>query len=341
MSFSIFLFFIFLIFSLSQDFFSNWIENSLPYIENKTLKEITLPGTHDSASYFLTSHPLIGESSPWLEEASEVAEFMYKPTSTIIKNWSKCQTKNFYEQMKGGIRYFDIRAGWDPDLHEWMTHHYVVGPTVREVIRNITNFLKDFQSEIVILEISHFNENVINSTNREELRDIIIEEIGEFLFENNGGFNFTISQWIKSGKRAIITIEDIIDKNFWPKNTIFNTYANTPSINKMMLFNEKVIENYMPLTKNNELFKVSWTLTPNGETVLDSILRWKPHTLLELAEEANSNFSGFYQKMKNKANLFGNILISDNYDQSIFMPIIFEMNGIAVNKQDFLFISSL
>src|SRR5690349_16685256 len=39
---------------LDESSMHNWMERSMPRIANKTLQQITLPGTHDSGSYTVT-----------------------------------------------------------------------------------------------------------------------------------------------------------------------------------------------------------------------------------------------------------------------------------------------
>lgn len=39
---------------------------------------------------------------------------------------------------------------------------------------------------------------------------------------------------------------------------------------------------------SDALFKISWTLTPNADTIIDAIFPDTPNTLLELAEQGNA-----------------------------------------------------
>lgn len=57
-----------------------WIGNSMQYIGNKTLKQLTLPGTHDSGTYWLSDVPLPGDGSNIAEAATIVAESLFVPT---------------------------------------------------------------------------------------------------------------------------------------------------------------------------------------------------------------------------------------------------------------------
>ena len=59
---------LFLIFALIHQSLSispsTWIGDSLGIIGELTLKNLTIPGTHDSGTYYLTETPLPGSISP-------------------------------------------------------------------------------------------------------------------------------------------------------------------------------------------------------------------------------------------------------------------------------------
>lgn len=104
------------------------------------------------------------------------------------------------------MRYFDLRAGWDNSTNTWVTFHYLVGSPINEILGNISFFMKEFQSEIIIVEISHFDGNP-TETDVQKLRDLVLEILGSYIFPIDLSFNFTISDMVNSGKRAIITME--------------------------------------------------------------------------------------------------------------------------------------
>ena len=58
-----------------------------PKIANRTLLDITIPGTHDSGSYYLTDN-LVGEPE-WIESIVKVADYLHLPVGKIVDGWSK------------------------------------------------------------------------------------------------------------------------------------------------------------------------------------------------------------------------------------------------------------
>lgn len=67
-----------------------WMHDIAPNIQNRTLTDIVIPGSHDTGTYALTSDPI-----------------------TLI---GKAQTADIWSQLEAGIREFDIRVGWTSDL---------------------------------------------------------------------------------------------------------------------------------------------------------------------------------------------------------------------------------
>ena len=106
-----------------------------------------------------------------------------------------------------------------------------------------------------------------------------------------------------------------------------NTYANSDNVTYMMEFNDKQIKYYNnDGYKKDALFKISWTLTPNGDTILDMLKPHDPHSLLELADIADAQMANWTQNKIVKQNLtIGNIFIYDNYPNAAIEQILNEI----------------
>jgi hypothetical protein len=80
-------------------------------LASKSLLNISLPGTHDSASYHLTRHIIPG-TLPWpLDAVVQLATDAGLSVAEYIIHWSQSQRFRLGEQLLHGIRYFDLRAG--------------------------------------------------------------------------------------------------------------------------------------------------------------------------------------------------------------------------------------
>jgi hypothetical protein len=310
---------------------ATWIGDALSVIGNLTLKQVTLPGTHDSGAYYLGNAPIPGEDFSETEQIFLVAEELDLPVEVVTRNWALTQTQNFYDQMKGGIRYFDLRSGWYNPANQWFTFHFVIGNPVEYLLRNISNYLNDYPTEIVIVEMSHFD-GYPNQSDVDSLKVLVLDILGKYLYPVDLSFNFTINDMVRSGKRALVTMEQDYDNiTLWPPDTIYNTYADSPDLKTMLSFNIATAQQFMNSTWPGQLFKVSWTLTADSQTILDSVLPWKPHTLIQLADIANPALPSFWSTIKKNNWKPGNILIIDDYTKSQIIEVIWSINSISSN----------
>lgn len=305
-----------------------WIGDSLSMLGSKTLKEVTLPGTHDSGTYYLTETAQQGDAPEFWDAIYTLADKLDKNVGAVAIDWSKTQDRNFYEQMQAGIRYFDLRAGWNQSTSTWVTFHFIQGSPVIELLQNISQFLNDNPKEIVIVEISHFRGSPSQS-NIQTLKDMVFQTLGSYLYPVDLKFSFTIGEMISKGLRAIVTMEQGFDDvNIWPPESIYNTYADTPDLAKMVEFNNQTTQQYMKNGCNMCLFKISWTLTANNANIIESIEPWKPHTLIQLADHGNKALPSFWNSIHKFQWVMGNILIIDHFENSDIMNVIWSSNNL-------------
>ncbi len=99
---------------------------------NRTLRQLCLPGSHQSGTY--KSKKL-------------------KPVP-LVTGWSECQNLSFSAQLQGGIRFFDLRVMKHSDKEIWLHHNVVVCVKLREVLEVVRDFITDYPSEIVFLYLN-------------------------------------------------------------------------------------------------------------------------------------------------------------------------------------------
>lgn len=310
---------------------ATWIGDSMSVLGSKTLKEVLLTGTHDSGTYYLTNSLMVGAADPQLEELIKVAEKLNVPIEDIITPWGTAQDQTFYEQMSGGIRYFDLRAGWDNSTQCWRAFHFECGLPVQALVNDIRRFLLQYPSEIVVVEASHFWGNP-TSLQIKQLADILMLELGDLMYPNdNGTFALTIGEMVDANQRAVVTMETIVGSYpaIFNGDVIYNTYANSDKLSGMVQFNNATVQQFMGSTWPGQLFKLSWTLTPATDVILEGALIGHPHNLLELADTANPHLPAFWQSMKEKGWKLGNILIIDHYEASEILEVVLDANGIS------------
>jgi len=304
-------------------FGSNWMERNWESIANKTLQEITLPGTHDAGSYNLTDQ--LSGLPDWVEEAVKVADFFGLDVTDIINAWTKSQIFNFYEQLQQGIRYFDTRVIYSTYYSEWRTHHSVViGNPMKTLFTNVKQFIDQFKKEVIVIELSH--QTTFTDAQEKQFLDMIQSILGAHLWPPSRGF-VPIQQMIDEGKNILLSLTFGSAPNIWPSTTIINTYSNTAVLSQMESYNTDQVASWAKHgIYPNQLYKISWTLTPDSDTILQSLLPWEPRTLIDLANTANTAMESWFNSHvlpKNYTYPFlANLCIIDSFQNSPIVQIV-------------------
>jgi hypothetical protein len=90
-------------------------------LRNQSLLDMTLPGSHDSASFALT-RDVMPHSLPWpLDVIVQLAADAGLSVAEYIIHWSLSQHLGIGEQLRSGIRYLDLRAGVPLHPHQRAT----------------------------------------------------------------------------------------------------------------------------------------------------------------------------------------------------------------------------
>ncbi len=112
-----------------------------------------------------------------------------------------------------------------------------------------------------------------------ELIQMILSELGPYLYPRTEGFSNTLNEMVAKGYRALVTFDDQdLIANYsqlWFDSTVINSYANSDNLTFMEAYNTQQAETFLASNKTfpMQLFLMSWTLTPNTDTVLKVRLR--------------------------------------------------------------------
>lgn len=135
-------------------------------LDNLTLRELTLPGTHNAGCDWEASYPLIPG-----------------------KNWLACQDISFFSQLNRGARALDLRLAYDnkgQDLDKFRFQHnnYRSTRNLGDLVRDIKAFLERSPNEFIILD---FHELASGDTafNYAAFKQLILTHLGERLIPEN------------------------------------------------------------------------------------------------------------------------------------------------------------
>jgi len=296
---------------------SHWMGDQNSLIGGRTLKEISLPGSHD-AGMSVSQH-----------------------CSGGIECNTKTQEKDILEQLEAGSRYFDIRPVYDDHSGIWYTGHFsfagsylvgCAGQGLGSALACVAIFFEsqENEKELVILDISHclVNKTAVaddhcDVSRQDEVVDEIISHLDQYMVKcaDCNLMSMTLDEISDQGGGNVIVIlsDDVRDTAkglFSAKDIdIYNEYANTSWLPTMRDDQESKL-----LTESHHkdnLFLYSWTLTLS---TLDAAQCWEPgnNSILDNAHWANPqlnpSITGLVEDNKITKTLFPNILYVDNFD---------------------------
>ncbi len=324
--------------------YSTWM--STPTIQVLPLSELTLPGTHDSATFAL--EPVLSQKSypdiaflwrlspdpapadgswPFGEGGTihlgrELMSYVFDAVMLV----STAQIYNLTQQLNDGIRFFDLRIYHDTDGH-FYAQHALRGPKFEDLLVQVRSFIDAHPAsgELIFLQISATN---FDGDQPAEVAKIIRDHLGGHIYMPPGAegvkdFDFqrlaglTVGEITAGGPKVIV-----LDTNgdYVYADTVVNTSGfaasgrnpgGTDSVPELADLEGAALD-----ANTEPLYEVSWTLTPQifdiAQGVLQMLSGYLPEFVIgHLAVLANSALAGFFDQHQSR---HCNLVTVDWYD---------------------------
>lgn len=202
---------------------SRWMEELAPYIKDRPLNRIALPGTHDSATYSLTRDSAISRDAP----SAIWNAGLVSGIKSRVYDWALAQNLSIADQLQSGIRYLDIRV-LDNRLVETFNQdkaiadearekqifvvHSMFGAQIETVLEQVETFLRNNPKEIVLLRIGTNRSDSLSSRGKTHLvNNLVRKRMGDLMAPRSLGPRVTPAQLWAAGKRLIV----IVDSSIW------------------------------------------------------------------------------------------------------------------------------
>ncbi|MBL9139552.1 MAG: cadherin-like beta sandwich domain-containing protein [Verrucomicrobiales bacterium] len=143
--------------------YSNWMTVHWDKIKTKTLRQLVIPGTHDSGSYDMVDAWEFTDADFWSiapkfdAPDTAAAASKYVASGPFFKHWAKTQSRTIYEQLKDGIRALDLRVAYGPNGDFWIVHS-LYGPRLKVVLNDIARFVREQPGELLYVRFDHFHD---------------------------------------------------------------------------------------------------------------------------------------------------------------------------------------
>lgn len=254
---------------------TDWMQQSLGSLGNRTLKHICMPGSHDAG---------MSEFDP----------------GTIGAHWTNSQTQvlNFYDQLVAGSRYFDLRPVISGG--EFKAGHYSAledlwvggnGAKLADIITQVNDFTAKYK-ELVIINLSHTldTDNDYKELSQDQWNQLFDQLKGlnnRFTVADPGTTDFsanTLDSYIKDAASVLViaqlpggvSLGDYASQGFFHQDhfPVYDSYANSNSYDAMrddQLTKLTAERNIVADdgARKDKFHVLSWTLTQQVEDVLN------------------------------------------------------------------------
>ena len=308
---------------------SDWMASLDP---NINLSDITLPGTHNSAAYDLTTTFNMNDPQyAYIQEATLGGiNLPNKLIAPFACRFALTQSLSLAEQLRSGIRYFDLRVDYDDETSSFRIFHLLFGLPIQDILKQIQDFIESHPSEIIVIEMRELLSASVTAQKKQDLTQIILDSFGSALYPVTNALP-TIGEMQAAGTTVIAAVQDgDINSStdlLWPTSgKIRDTFANKVDVQEMSEYNQDRLAEFNS-NGNQFLFtKIAWILTPNTDYLKDSLLRGSIFNLAK--DKANPALINFAEN--NDGVQLGNILIIDYVEQS---PI-FDVLGLSSSSSE-------
>ena len=308
--------------ALEDNDYSRWMENLPNEKQLCPLKDLVIPGSHDSGTFYLHQNMEIGP-----DESSTIqtlGNIFGKIAKSVVHSWSVTQSMNIYEQLLSGIRYLDLRVAYRAEDKKFRILHGLYGCAIEEILEDVKRFVANYPKEIVILDFNHFYN--MDATLHERLADTLLAYFSEiFRTPGNDGPSVTLQEMWGNEEKVIICYHnyEVIDSYpcFWPPHLICSPWPNTADKKLLLDFLNKqcTVSGF-----STDAFHVTQAvLTPQTSTVFQNMTS----TLKDVcAMNCNCHVAGWLRALcGTKCHKF-NIIIADFVEFGHFVPTVISLN---------------
>ncbi|XP_041459366.1 PI-PLC X domain-containing protein 3-like [Lytechinus variegatus] len=303
--------------SATHNEFSNWMGELPDRLRSESLKNIAIPGSHDSFSFFLDCQSPVSSGSP--DTVRNLVAVFGDAAKKIVHNWSVTQSLNFKQQLDLGIRYFDFRISRCPGKEGFYFVHGLHGLQVSNGLREINDWLNEHPREVVIIDFNHL---YCMQEKHDQLISCIEGAFSSKLCPEMDLEAVTLNVLCDEGWQVITIYHDetsVKHPNIWQGRSIHSVWPNTTEAPKMV----NILNAHHTRGRPQDKFYVSQgVLTPTGTTILQHI----GSNLKDVLATAAIRNTKFFLKDKAIGPKGINIVIADFVEMEQYVESVLALN---------------
>jgi len=305
-----------------------WMGHLGKYAPDVRLRDLVIPGTHDSDTYTLRADWGMVPNHPLPEWLMRVFEY-FPWTRKYAVDWGKAQRLSVLQQLEAGVRYLDLRFALRAEDHGVYTCHGLYGQPAVNLFLEIRTFLNQHPREVVFLDIQELNN--MQDADKKQFLETLQTLFGDKMAPVLLGTEVTLGKMQQKGFQLITFLNNqdipfrVQSNRFWPRNnTLASLWINTPKLDELKEGLKKAALEHQQ-KYSEEFFVMQAMRTPDTSMVVEGLTDPDddvPHSLADLAKFTNPAVMSWFGGHE----LIPNIFIMDDCSAVDFMSVVMGLN---------------
>lgn len=260
---------------------ASWMENLEPFIAERPLAQVCIPGTHDSCTYDWNKDMGASPDSPLTTAIEEKLDILGKLgdfisdgiLDVVFERLCQCQDKSTMEQLQAGIRYLDLRVAYHPESSTFWSCHGVYCVPYETILGEIKQFMTDHPKEILLLDFNHFYS--MGDDEHAKFLDLITGILGKETMASSTDFtpNSKVADFWNAGTQALCfyhhdPMRDANTDCLWHRFSMVSPWPNKNDTEEL----HDRLDEFVKKRNPKKFFVLQGILTPDGELIKEQIL---------------------------------------------------------------------
>ncbi|MBW8308577.1 MAG: phosphatidylinositol-specific phospholipase C domain-containing protein [Candidatus Paracaedibacteraceae bacterium] len=251
---------------------SRWMEHLADTIQDRSLTELFLPGSHDSATYKLEHK--FGKNQDITSKLNTLRYALLGfGVTKVVQTWSQAQNRSIIQQLEDGVRYLDLRIIYRDSKKQFYTVHGLYGPSLKDVLSQINQFLHHHPQEIIVIQVGDLRYMPHGDNDHHALIAKFKEAFGNRLISKSDGLALPIKTlWGHEKQVVLIYKKDDIAAAYneiFPRKSLDDYWANADNVSTLKIKLDAHLKGRQ--FNPHQLYVIQSQMTPATNTITASL----------------------------------------------------------------------
>lgn len=248
-----------------------WMKQLSGYIYERSIGQVYLPGSHDSATYKLEHK--FGKNQDMTSKLNALRFIgVGYAVTTIAYKWSQAQNRSIAQQLEDGVRYLDLRVIYRDSKKQFYTVHGLYGPSLDDVLGQIVRFLSQNPTEIIVIQVGDLRYMPHGPKDHQELISKLRRAFNTRLVTNDE-VDAPLSELWKNKRQVLLIYKNQqISKQYsdvFDPSVIADYWANAQNLRDLKARLDTELRNKK--LNGSPLYVIQSQLTPTDETIKNGL----------------------------------------------------------------------